>query len=113
MHFVCELRDSIDDEDREIEALTDIYRHLEVLFNDDKIDVSVRFLNILTTIMSGVDLSEDVRLALSCDATKRDYLYEFTADFHEIVCDFRAESGLDNENGEYTAVDYGTVVPSL
>jgi len=111
MNFVYALRDYITED--KIEALSNIYEHLSFLYNEGNDDEAVRFISVLLA-MSDIAIHNDVKLVLSCDTTKHSYLFEFIADFHEIVYDFRYEAGIeDNEGGEFRLVEYGSVAPSL
>jgi hypothetical protein len=61
-----------------------------------------------------IELAGDVELVLSSDITKRSYLYELLADFHELVEDLRIEAGFESyEDSETQTIEYGSAVPVL
>jgi hypothetical protein len=65
-------------------------------------------------VVLDIELAGDVELVLSSDITKRSYLYELLADFHELVEDLRTEAGLDTfEDSETQTIEYGSAVPVL
>jgi cytidylate kinase len=111
--FVNSLREHIADEKSEIEALSNIYEHLAFLYNENKDDEAVRFISVLVA-MSDIALTTDVKMVLGSKTTKHAYLYEFVADFHDIMTDIRFDAGVeDDKDGEYAVVEYGVVAPSL
>jgi hypothetical protein len=115
--FVHELYRCMDSE--KLESLTNIYNHFAFLFNEGNDDEAVRFYYILVDVTDlgmvlNIELAGDVEIVFAEKATQRAYLYEFLADFREIVEDFQMEAGLiDFKDGKMQTVEYGSTVPLI
>jgi hypothetical protein len=76
----------------DLRTFEQIYWHLKELYEKDLEKEAVRFIKIICNLAC-VDISADVVIVLDSEKTRTEYLYEFIADYEEVLADYQIENG--------------------